>query len=262
MSIVWEEKYMRKTLYIARYEYRMLLTKAATWGIFLAVCAMTQLEAYPSAANLARLEFLPLPAYYVRRIIMFDALLLVFGLLFPLSGRLPSDRKNGMHSLFQSLPLKKGQYLWGKLLGSWLYVLTMLGVFLAVNLTLYCIAAPSAVDAADCFLLFGKALCVSLLPVSLFIGFGSAALADLLDIRLFYLLAALFFLGNLSVTDSADAMPFYLITSGDLVRLIWTHPRWPEISTGSVIANLLFLTGVGLAFAGLLCMGHRPWRSQ
>lgn len=253
---------MRKILSIAYNEYRMLLTRAATWGIFLTVCIMAQLETYPNAANLARLEFLGQPTYFVCRIIELDALLLVFGLLFPLSGRFPADRKNGMHSLFQSLPLGKGQYLWGKLLGSWGYVLTMLCAFLAINLALYSLATPAAVNAADCLLLYGKALCVSLLPVSFFIGFGSVSLADLMDIRLFYLLAALFFLGNITVVNSAKPMPFYLVTSGDLLRLIWVHPRWPEVSMGSVMANLLFLTGGGFVFAGLLGMGHRPWRSE
>ena len=43
----------------------------------------------------------------------------------------------------------------------------------------------------------------------------------MIDIRLFYILAAILFGFNATYVGSAEAMPFYLITSGDLVRLIW-----------------------------------------
>ena len=52
-------------------------------------------------------------------------------------------------------------------------------------------------------------------------------------------------------------MPFYLITSGDLVRLIWVHPRWPFVDMGSVIANGFFLVGSGLVFGSLLFLKHK-----
>ena len=158
--------------------------------------------------------------------------------------------------------MQKRHYLSGKLLGGWLYTLTMLCLFLGVNFLVYSLAAPFEMDAADCIASFAKTLWVSVLPVSLFIGLCSTALADLLDIRLFYLLAAILFLVNATTTGSALPMPFYLITSGDLVKLIWIHPKYPQISPSSVLANCLFLVGSGLVCIGLLGIGHRPWRTE
>lgn len=253
---------MRKIYTIAHYEYKMLMTRWGTWGIFLASVFISLSDNYPSAHNLARLEFLCQPAYFLYRIISLDTLILVFGLLFILSGRFPADRKYGLHALFMTFPLSKRHYLSGKLLGGWLYTLTMLCLFLGVNFFVYSLAAPFEMDVADCFASSAKALLVSILPVSLFVGFCSTALADLLDIRLFYLLAAILFLINATTVGNALPMPFYLITSGDLVKLIWTHPKYPQISSASVIANCLFLVGGGLVCIGLLAVGHRPWRTE
>ncbi|MDE5891592.1 MAG: hypothetical protein K2H45_01580, partial [Acetatifactor sp.] len=189
------------------------------------------------------------------RTVSLDTLILVFGLLFLLSGRFPADRKYGLHALFITFPMQKRHYLSGKLLGGWLYTLTMLCLFLGVNFLVYTLAAPFELDAANCSASFAKALWVSVLPVSLFIGLCSTALADLLDIRIFYLLAAILFLVNATTISSALPMPFYLITSGDLVKLIWIHPKYPQISPSSVLANCLFLVGSGLVCIGLLGIG-------
>ena len=42
-----------------------------------------------------------------------------------------------------------------------------------------------------------------------------------------------------------NAAPFYMITSGDLIRLIWVNPKWSFNDTGSIIANGAFLMGSG-----------------
>lgn len=161
-----------------------------------------------------------------------------------------------------TFPIQKRHYLSGKLLGAWLYTLTMLCLFLGINALIYSLAAPFEVNLTDCIASFVKALWVSILPVSIFVGLCSTALADLLDIRLFYLLAAILFLTNATTIGSALPMPFYLITSGDLVKLIWVHPKYPQISPTSVLANLLFLSGSGLVCTGLLGIGHKPWRTE
>ncbi len=253
---------MRKIFAIVHYEYKMQFMCLAAWGILLAATVLSQLDNFPSAGNLARLEFLKEPAYYVYRIMSLDSLILLFGLLFLLAGRLPLDAKTGMKPLLLSSALRKGQYVWGKLLGGFLYVFSMLCIFLLLNTGIYFIAAPFAISLSACVVPLVKAVFVSVIPVSLFVSFCSIALPGMMDIRLFYLLAAVFFGFNASYVGSADAMPFYLLTSGDLVRLIWVHPRWPFVSMGSVAANGLFLVGSGLASAGLLFLKHRFWRAE
>ena len=83
-----------------------------------------------------------------------------------------------------------------------------------------------------------------------------------MDIRLFYILAAVFFGFNATYVGSADTVPFYLITSGDLIRLIWVHPKWPFLHPGSGLANGVFLIGSGLLAGSLLFLKHSFWRSE
>lgn len=58
---------MRKLIAIIHYEYKMQFHRPATWGILLGVTIYALLDTYPSARNLARLEFLNEPAYFVYR---------------------------------------------------------------------------------------------------------------------------------------------------------------------------------------------------
>ena len=232
---------MRKMFSVLHYEYKMQFKRLVTWGVLLVATALSLLDNFPSAGNLARLEFLDEPAYFVYRIVSLDSLVLLFGLMFLLAGRIPIDTKTGMKSLLMSSALRKWQYVLGKLLGGFLYVFSM---------------------QIECIVPLVKAIFVSLVPVSLFVSFCSIALPGMIDIRLFYILAAILFGFNATYVGSAEAMPFYLITSGDLVRLIWVHPRWPFVDMGSVIANGFFLVGSGLVCGSLLFLKHKFWRSE
>ena len=69
------------------------------------------------------------PAYFVYRIVSLDSLVLLFGLMFLLAGRIPIDTKTGMKSLLISSALRKWQYVLGKLLGGFLYVFSMQCIF-------------------------------------------------------------------------------------------------------------------------------------
>ncbi len=253
---------MGKILAIVRYEYKMQLRHPATWAILLAATALSLLDNFPSAGNLMRLEFLQESAYFVYRVMSLDALVLLFGLSFLLAGRLPLDGKTGMKALFLSAPLHKGQYVLGKLLGGFLYTFSMLCLFLAVNTAVYFFSAPFDVSVVDCCLPLARAIVCCALPVSVFVGVGAVALPGMMDIRLFYLLAAVVFGYNAAYVGSAEAMPFYLLTGGDLVRCIWMHPAWPAVELGSVLANGAFLVGGGLAVGGLTALPHRFWRGE
>ena len=262
MYIAWEGKAMGKTAAVLRYEYKMLFLHPAGWGVLAAATALTLLDNFPSAGNLARLEFLDEPAYFVYRIMNFDSLILLFGLMFLLAGRIPLDARTGMRPLFMASPLHKREYAAGKLLGGVFYVFTMQCLFLFLNTAVYCVAAPSAGAPAVCMIPLAKAVFACAAPVSLFVGVCAVALPGLIDLRLFYILAAALFGFNAAYTGSAKAMPFYLITSGDLVRLIWTHPQWPSVPAASVLANALFLVGSAAAAAYLLLAARKYWRPE
>lgn len=112
---------MRKMFSVLHYEYKMQFMRLVTWGVLLVATALSLLDNFPSAGNLARLEFLNEPAYFVYRIVSLDSLVLLFGLMFLLAGRIPIDTKTGMKSLLISSALRKWQYVLGKLLGGFLW---------------------------------------------------------------------------------------------------------------------------------------------
>ena len=199
---------MRRMLAVLRYEYKMQFRRLATWGIFLAATALSLLDNFPSRANLARLEFLREPAYFVYRIMSLDSLVLLFGLMFLLAGRFPLDTKTGMKPLLMATPLQKWQYVLGKLLGGFLYVFSLLSIFLALNTAIYAAAAPFEVSWAECIVPLLKALLVSATPAGRFVSFVSIALPGMIDIRLFYILSAVLFGFNATYVGSAEAMPF------------------------------------------------------
>lgn len=253
---------MRKMIAVIHYEYKMQFKRLATWGVLLAVTVFTLLDNYPSVGNLARLQFLNEPAYFVCRTMSLNGLVLMFGLMFLLAERFPLDNKTGMKLLLMSHALQKWQYVLGKLLGGFLYAFSILCIFLALNTAVYFVAAPFPISLLACIVPLAKAIIVSAFPVSLFVSLCSVALPGMIDIRLFYLLAAILFGFNATYVGSANAAPFYLITSGDLIRLIWVNPKWSFIDTGSIFANGAFLIGSGLILGSLLFLKHKFWRSE
>ena len=259
---------MRKIWSVIRYEYKMQFQRPAAWGIFLASVLLCQFDNFPSAENLARLEFLGQPAYFVYRVMSFDVLVLAFGLLFLMAGRIPLDQKTGVKSLMMACPLEKWQYISGKLLGSFLYTFSMLCIFLTLNTGIYFAGSLTAVETgvslhlSDCLIPLLKCFAFCAVPVSMFVSFSAAALPGIMDIRLVYILAAVLFGFNASYVGSAGSMPFWLITAGDLVRLIWVHPRWTFTDMGSVLANGIFLIGGGMLLGGLLFLKWGFWRER
>lgn len=207
-----------------------------------------------------RLEFLPDPVYFIYRTMSLYGLLLAFGLVILLSNRISIDQKNGVKTLIMAGLTTKKQYLLGKVLGGLCYTATLFSLFLVVNALIYYCAAPFQVSIGSLVIALVKTIMICVLPVSLFISFLSVSLPALIDIRLFFAVTAVFFIINSSITGSAESMPYYCLTSGDLVKLIWQHPGWSFQNTGSIQANLLFLIGGGLLSPILLFAKKRFWR--
>jgi hypothetical protein len=253
---------MRKLLSVIYYEYVMQLKRIATWGVLAASVVITLLDGFPSEKNLARIEFLLQPSYFIYRSLSFGALIATFELMFLLSNRMAIDHKTGMKQLIMASPITKLQYIFGKLLGGFIYTYTVFSLFLALNTLVFYVSVPIDIALTDCLVPFSKALIINVLPVSIFISFISVALPAIVDVRLFYVLASVLFILNAASPDSADKMPFYLITSGDLKKLIWQHPKFPYINTDGIQANLLFLIGCGLISAVPLFLRRKLWRND
>lgn len=262
MYFAWEGKPMRKVMTILKYEYQMQMKRIATWGVLLAATIITLLDSFPSASNLARLEFLPQPAYFIYRIMSLDSLMLTFGLMFLLSNRFTMDYKAGVKSLFMAAPLNKVQYISGKISASFLYTFTIVTGFLAFNFAIYALFSPVRASIADYLYPFTKTVFVCVIPVSFFISFCSLALSAILDIRLFYFVSSIVFILNASTVGSAEKMPFYMITSGDLIKLIWQHPKYPFNDVSSIAANFCFLFGCGLLTFVVLIGKQKFWRTE
>lgn len=253
---------MRNILSITYYEYKMQITRIATWGIFLISIIFSLLDDFPSSNNLHRLEFLVDPAYFVYRTMSLYGLTIAFGLVILLSNRFPIDHKTGVKSLIMAGPTTKGQYIFGKLLGGFCYTVTLFSLFLVTNTVVYYLAAPFTVSLKILLTALAKTIVICALPVSVFISFLSVSLPALTDIRLFYAIAAILFIINASTTGSAESMPFYCITSGDLIKLIWQHPKWMFINTESILFNLIFLMGSGMLSWLILFTKRKFWRHE
>lgn len=251
---------MRKVFSVLRYEYKMQMKRPATWGVMIVATIITLLDNFPSASNLARLEFLLQPDYFIHRTMSLYGLILAFGLIFLLSNRFGVDIKTGVKSLFMAAPLKKRQYIGGKLLAGFFYTLTIMTIFLALNTVIYAIFSPVRSSIEEYLMPFGKLMIVSAIPVSFFISFCAVAFPAIIDIRLFYFAISTLFIFNAATVGSAGKMPFYLITSGDLMKLIWQHPKYPFSDIGSIAVNLIFLIAGGLLSWFLISCKRKFWR--
>ena len=137
MSTVWEEKHMHNILTIIRYEYKMQMTRIATWGLLTAAAVFSLLDNFPSAGNLHRLEFLADPVYFIYRVMSQDGLTVAFGLMILLSNRFSVDGKTGVKYLVMAGPTAKGEYIFGKTLGSFCYTVTVFALFLTADAVIY-----------------------------------------------------------------------------------------------------------------------------
>lgn len=262
MCIAWEEKRMSKLLAITRYEYKMQIKRIAAWMVLLFVTVVSMMDCLPIASNRARLEFLGDIRYYVWRVFSFDGLVLLFGILFLTAGRLVDDRKSGRRNLFMAAPIGKTSYIAGKLLGNFLFALTLMYSLLVISLFGFAVTTPTGPALADYMNAIFSVSIYTILPATFFVVASSIMLPELVDIRLVYLLYSILFLVNAFSTHTPEAKPFYILTQGDLAQAIWQHPRYPEIHVESACLNLMFLLGVGALAIILVAAKRRFWRAE
>lgn len=200
---------MRKLLCVAKYEYKMQTKRIAGWIVLLFVTVSALTDCLPTAANLARVEFLGDIRYYVRRVFSFDGLILLFGILFLTAGRLVDDRKSGRRNLFMAAPIGKGSYLLGKLIGNFLFALTLMDSLLLLSLCGFAAFAPAGTHLTGYLgAIFRVSVCI-ILPATFFVAAGSVMLPEIIDIRLVYLIYSVLFFVNVFSSDTAGARPFY-----------------------------------------------------
>ena len=253
---------MDKLLRVAKYEYKMQAKRIAGWSVLLFVAVSAMTDCLPIASNLARIEFLGDIKYYVRRVFSFDGLILLFGILFLTAGRLVDDRKSGRRDLFMAAPIGKGSYLLGKLIGNLLFALTLMYSLLGISLCGFIIFAPAGTSLNGYMDAVFSASVYIILPATFFVVAGSVMLPELIDIRLVYLVYSVLFFVNAFSSDTAGARPFYIFTQGDLAKMIWQHPKFPEVYYESACRNLLFMLGAGTLAILLAARKKRFWRAE
>lgn len=253
---------MSKLLSIAKYEYKMQIKRIAGWIVLLLVLLSSMMDCLPTATNIARIEFLGDIHYFVRRVFSFDGLILLFGILFLTAGRLIDDRKSRRRDLFMAAPIRKASYIGGKLLGNFMFALTLMYLLLIVSLCGFALFSTPVTPLGDYIsAVVDVSLCV-MLPATFFVVASGVMLSEIMDIRVVYLIYSILFLINAFSTDAAEAKPFYLITQGDLAKLIWQHPKHMEIYVGSACLNLLFMLGIGILAIALVAVKRRFWRAE
>ena len=253
---------MSSLLSIAKFEYKMQIRRIAGWLVLLFVLISSMMDCLPTTANIARIEFLGDIHYYVRRVFSFDGLILLFGILFLTAGRLIDDRKSHRRDLFMAAPVRKASYIGGKLLGNFLFVLTLMYSLLIISLCGFAFFSSWGTPLeAYISAVIDVSLCI-ILPATFFVVASSVMLPEIMDIRLVYLLYSVLFLANAFSTDTANARPFYIFTQGDMAKLIWQHPKYTEIYVESACLNLLFMLGVGVLVIIFVAAKRRFWRNE
>ncbi|HBC27179.1 MAG TPA: hypothetical protein DC013_07180 [Ruminococcaceae bacterium] len=249
---------MSKSALIARYEFKMQIRKIGGWLVFAFSLALALFDDFPSAGNLNRLSELHKQGYVVYRLIGQPGILLLFGLMFPVSVRIYGDWKKGTLDLLTTAPIRKAQYLSGKFLGSFAYLLCMTGIYLAGNGIIQAIFTPGEFTAVP-YLIGFAAIAI---PACFFLAMCALAIPMLIDIRLFYAVFTAYFMANLIIVPpkGVGELPFWFLLTGGLSRLVYRF-NLNTLNFGNILLNLAFLLGIGL-FAGLLLRAKRQyWRA-
>lgn len=250
---------MSKSALIAKYEFKMQIGRIGGWLIFAFSLILALLDDFPSAANIRRLAELPKQGYVVYRLIGQPGIILLFGLMFLLSDRIRGDWKSGTLDLFTTAPIRKTQYLGGKFLGNFGYLLCMTGTYLAVNGIIQAIFTPGQFTVVPYFVGFIAVV----LPACFFLATCSLAIPVLLDIRLFYAAFAVYFMANLIIVPpkGVGGLPFWFLLTGGLSRLVYRF-NLDVLDFGNIVANLIFLLGTGFSTFVLLFAKRRYWRAE
>ena len=252
---------MRKTLSIAKFEFKIQCKKISGWLVFLFAFIVAMADDFPSAVNLDRLEFLSIPSYFIQRTVAIPGLMLLFGLMFVASNCIRGDSKAGLRDLFMASPISKNNYIFGKLTGGFLYILFIVVLFLAINTLIYAIALPAQASFIQYISAFSTILFCVIIPTCFFVVACSVLISTILDIRIYYLLISVLFIMNALTVGSASNNPFYLITHGDLSKLVWHHPEFPMPTYDSMVMNLVFMLGVGIIAIALIYGKRNFWRN-
>jgi hypothetical protein len=255
MSILWEAKTMCNILNVCRYELKMLTRNMGIWLVLALALVISILDNAPTAGNLQRLENLNEQSYVVFRILLQDALILLFGLSFILAGRVIRDKRKGITQLLMPTPVTKNQFVIGNFGSNFLITLIMMALLLGVNAVIHAVFNSTHFN----LLPYLKGLVVVGVPVCLFIAACCTALPIYIEIRVFYILFSGYILLNLFSNLNGYGNPVYLLF-GELVHAIFVYPGW-SADGSEIISNLIFLLS-GSLFCILLMLlpSHRLWR--
>ncbi len=245
---------MRSIHAIAKYELKMQLKNIGVWLVLAFALAMGLLDNFPSAANMKRLAFLTEQGYVVSRILSQEGVLLLFGLMFFISGRIRDDRKRGTMELFMGSPLAKCQYLWGKISGNYGFTLLMTLLLLLLNALVHFIFNPGRFTLTP----YAVGFLALAIPACFFVTACAVALPMVMDIRLFYILFSVYFIINVGVI-SAITRSIYLFQP-DLLKLLYKYESFETIHYTKLLWNLTFLIGAGMLSILLLSLNKRFWR--
>ncbi len=248
---------MRNFMTIAKYEWKMQIVNPGFWVILVFVLIIGGLDSFPTPANMVRLDGqLQNSGYVVSRLLTY-VVLMMFGFVFMTANRIRRDIKLGISELYMASPLAKGQYVAGKFIANLCVVLSVVGVFFAINALVHLVYNPAPLDVLSYFIGFISVA----IPMAVFTIGCAVSLPVLTDIRFIYALMAGYFLVNVAIVPDARRLPFYLLT-GEPLKLINPYLGLGYQSVALMICNLLFLLGTGLLALLLLLCSRRYWRER
>ncbi|WP_055666674.1 ABC transporter permease [Desnuesiella massiliensis] len=248
---------MSRVFTIAKYEFKMQFGKVGFWLILIIATALALIDNFPSAANLNRLPQLIKQGYVVSRLLPQPGVILLFGFVFLIANQICGDVKKGIDEIFMVKPLSRSQYVFGKFFGNFIFVILLFVIYLAINGFAQAVWTPGNFVVYPYIIAF---ICV-IIPASIFVVGCSLAFPILIDIRFFYALFSTYFMWNLIITPDGDKLPFYLLLSGDLTKLLYNYGL-AEPSSFKILFNAAFLVITGILSLLLLLPLGRFWREK
>lgn len=248
---------MHNILSILKYELKMQLKNAWLWMVVAFATGVTLCDTFPSAANMSRLAYLADQGYVVLRLLAHGGVLLLFGAMFILSGRIRGDIRRGTIELLSACPLRKHEYIWGKFLGSYAATLLALALYLVVNALVHWAWNPGPFSPVP----YGVGFFAMSVPACFFVSASTVAFPVVVDIRLFYTVFSVYFLINSGFiyTENSILQSLFLFQK-EMLKLVYTFDGFDSIAVSRLLGNLAFLLCAGAGSLLLLQGNKRFWR--
>lgn len=248
---------MSKTIGIMHEELKCQMSKLGTWVLLAVGVGIALMDNFPSKKNFNRLPYLSEQSYVVNRLVSQTSLIIMLALIFFIATRIYNDKINSYNELIIVTTLKKSEYILGKFIGNYIYVLIVMALFLGLNFGVQYFYNPYPCSIIPYFQVY----IINVLPMSFFIVGLSLSLPLLIDIRVYYIITIFYFLINIMIVPDNGVNYFYMLSGGEMLKLLYQFGNG-SVFLGHITSYFFFMIGSGLAAVLILFTFNNYWRHK